>query len=204
VAAQRQAMLAGPVLPILLRLAVPTVAVLIVQTFVGVAETYFVSFLGTDALAGVALVFPVVMLMQMMSNCGVGGGVASAVARAVGAGRKTDADVLVLHALLLAVALGLAFTAAELLGGEALYRFLGGSGHALTAALAYGHVVFGGAVLVLVVSLLAAALRGSGTWAVPASGRRRGWSGRRGLLPRSRGRAGGLLALAPQRVAPHF
>ena len=40
-------MLAGPVLPALLKLALPTVVVLVVQTLVGVAETYFVSFLGT-------------------------------------------------------------------------------------------------------------------------------------------------------------
>ena len=59
------AMLAGPVLPALLKLALPTVVVLVVQTLVGVAETYFVSFLGTEALAGVSLVFPIFMLMQM-------------------------------------------------------------------------------------------------------------------------------------------
>ena len=77
--------LAGPIIPTMLRLALPTIVVLVVQTLVGVAETYFVSFLGTDALAGVTLVFPVLMLMQMMSNGGIGGGVASAVARALGA-----------------------------------------------------------------------------------------------------------------------
>jgi hypothetical protein len=70
----------------MLRLALPTIVVLVVQTLVGVAETYFVSFLGTEALAGVALVFPVLMLVQMMSNAGIGG-VAAAVARAVGADR---------------------------------------------------------------------------------------------------------------------
>jgi Na+-driven multidrug efflux pump len=48
-------------------------------------ETYFVGFLGTDALAGVAVVFPVIILMQMMSAGGMGGGIASAVARAHGA-----------------------------------------------------------------------------------------------------------------------
>src|SRR6059036_1896226 len=80
----RQAMLEGPI--------APTVAVLVAQTLVGVAETFYVSFLGTEALAGVALVFPVLMLMQMMSNGGVGGGVASAIARAIGAGRRADAD----------------------------------------------------------------------------------------------------------------
>jgi len=84
---KQMAMLAGPVLPALLKLALPTVVVLVVQTLVGVGETYFVSFLGTDALAGVSLVFPIFMLMQMMSNGGIGGGVASSIARAIGAGK---------------------------------------------------------------------------------------------------------------------
>src|ERR1051326_2321679 len=102
--------LAGPIMPTMLRLALPTIAVLVVQTLVGVAETYFVSFLGTDALAGVALVFPVLMLMQMMSNGGIGGGVASAVARALGANRRADAEALVLNALVLAILFGAVFT----------------------------------------------------------------------------------------------
>src|SRR5882724_6679069 len=89
--------LVGPITPTMLRLALPTIVVLVVQTLVGVAETYFVGFLGTDALAGVALVFPILMLMQMMSNGGIGGGVASAVARATGAGRHADAEGLVWH-----------------------------------------------------------------------------------------------------------
>ncbi|MGE5270568.1 MAG: MATE family efflux transporter, partial [Thiohalocapsa sp.] len=108
------------------------------------------------------------MLMQMMSNGGIGGGVASAIARALGAGRKADAESLVLHALVLAFVFGLVFTAGELLFGRALYRSLGADDGALGAALAYGHVVFAGAVLVWIVSLLAAALRGSGNVVVPA------------------------------------
>ena len=166
---RRQALLGGPVLPTMLKLALPTVIVLVVQSFVGVAETYFVGFLGTDALAGVALVFPVLMLMQMMSNGGIGGGVASSVARAIGAGRKDDADALVLNALFLAIAFGIIFTAGEFLGGRALYRALGGQGDALMASVAYADAVFSGAVLVWIVSLLAAALRGAGNTIVPAA-----------------------------------
>lgn len=94
--------LAGPIILTMLRLALPTIVVLVVQTLVGVAETYFIGFLGTDALAGVALVFPVLMLMQMMSNGGIDGGVASAVARALGASRFADADAVVWHSLILA------------------------------------------------------------------------------------------------------
>lgn len=108
--------LAGPIIPTMLRLALPTIVVLVVQTLVGVAETYFVSFLGTDALAGVTLVFPVLMLMQMMSNGGIGGGVA----RALGASRYADADALVWHSIVLASAFGIAFTAAALLCGPML------------------------------------------------------------------------------------
>nr|WP_249780566.1 MATE family efflux transporter [Bradyrhizobium sp. dw_411] len=153
----------------MLKLAIPTLIVLVVQTMVGIAETYFVSFLGTDALAGVALVFPVLMLMQMMSNGGIGGGVASAIARALGAGRKDEADALVLNALVLAVVFGVAFSAAEFLGGSALYRALGGQGATLAASLAYANTVFAGAALVWIVSLMAAALRGAGNTVVPAT-----------------------------------
>src|SRR5215467_11540291 len=100
----RAALLEGPVTKQLLALSWPVLIVLTLQTFVGVAETYFISFLGTDALAGVALVFPLFMLMTMMSNGGIGGGVSSAVARTIGAGRRRDADALVMHAIAIAVA----------------------------------------------------------------------------------------------------
>jgi putative MATE family efflux protein len=162
------ALLQGPILPRLLRLALPILIVLAVQTLVSVAETYFVGFLGTDALAGVALVFPVIMLMTMMSNGGIGGGVASAIARAVGAGRTRDANALVWHTAVVAIVFGALFTAAILAGGPALYAWLGGSGEVLANALRYSNLVFGAAVLIWVTNLLAAALRGAGNVRVPA------------------------------------
>jgi Na+-driven multidrug efflux pump len=160
--------LSGPITPTMLRLALPTIVVLVVQTLVGVAETYFVSFLGTDALAGVALAFPVVMLMQMMSNGGIGGGVSSAVARALGANRHADADALVWHAIVLACVFGIAFMAAAILGGPILYRAMGGAGSTLTAAVTYSGVVFSGAIPIWVTALLSSALRGAGNVKVPA------------------------------------
>jgi putative MATE family efflux protein len=166
---KQRAMLDGPVLSTLLKLALPTVVVLVVQTLVGVAETWFVSFLGTEAIAGVSLVFPILMLMQMMSNGGIGGGVASSIARAIGAGKKAEAEALVLNALVLAIVFGLVFAAAEWLFGAVVYRMLGGQAGALGAALEYGHVIFSGAVFVWIVSLLAAALRGAGNTMAPAA-----------------------------------
>jgi putative MATE family efflux protein len=155
-------------LPRLLRLALPILIVLAVQTLVSVAETYFVGLLGTDALAGVALVFPVIMLMTMMSNGGIGGGVASAIARAVGAGRMRDADALVWHTMVVAIVFGALFTAVILGAGPALYAALGGSGEVLANALRYSTLVFGAAIPIWVTNLLAAALRGAGNVRVPA------------------------------------
>jgi putative MATE family efflux protein len=115
------------------------------------------------------MVFPVFMLMTMMSNGGVGSGVASAVARAVGAGRKDDADALVLHAIILAILFGAAFTLGTIRGGPMLYRALGGRSEALGAALQYSNYLFAGAIPVWIVNLQAAALRGSGNVRVPAT-----------------------------------
>lgn len=92
----------GPIALTLLRLAAPNMVVITVQAAINVLETVFLGWLGRDALAGVSLVFPLVMLMQTMSAGGMGGGVASAIARALGAGRRRDADALVVHALVIA------------------------------------------------------------------------------------------------------
>src|SRR4051812_4229169 len=81
--ARTRALLEAPIAPTLLKLAAPNILVNIAQSSIGLIETYFVGKLGTDALAGVALVFPVLMLTQMMSAGAVGGGISSAVARAL-------------------------------------------------------------------------------------------------------------------------
>src|SRR5512147_3168341 len=102
----RTRLLSGPILSTLLLLSLPNVALVCAQAAVNVAETYFVGRLGTDALAGVTLVFPIVMLMQMMSAGAMGGGISSAIARALGGHRQADADALAWHAVLIALVLG--------------------------------------------------------------------------------------------------
>ena len=166
--AARARLLHGPILPTLLRLSVPNVALVCAQAAVNVAETYFVGRLGTDALAGVSLVFPIIMLMQMMSAGAMGGGISSAVARALGAHRQTDAEALAWHAVLIALILGAGFTLGALFFGEYLYGLLGGRGASLAQALEYSNIVFGGAVFLWLMNSLASVLRGSGDMRTPA------------------------------------
>jgi Na+-driven multidrug efflux pump len=143
-----QKLLHGAILPTLLRLAWPNILVMLAQASTGLIETWWLSHLGTAALAGLALVFPGFMMMQMLSAGAMGGGISSAIARALGRGRRADADALVLHALIVNGVLGLAFSALFLAAGPALYRAMGGSGASLAAALAYSNVVFAGNMLV--------------------------------------------------------
>ena len=110
-------LLTAPIGKSLWRLAAPTTAVMVAQTFVAIAETFIFGRLGTEALAGFALVFPFMMMMTMMAAGGMGGGVAAAMARAVGGGRIEDARALVLHALVLGAALRAALHPARLDGG---------------------------------------------------------------------------------------
>jgi Na+-driven multidrug efflux pump len=112
-AARTRSLLEAPIVPTLLRLAAPNIAVMAVQAVVSTCEVYFIGWLGSEALAGVAMVYPLIMLMQTMSSGGMGGGVASAVARALGAGRRHDAQALVLHAVLIACVMGGLFTIVE-------------------------------------------------------------------------------------------
>ena len=163
-----QLLLHGPIVPTLLRLAWPNVLVMLAQASVGLIETWFVSRLGTGALAGMALVFPGFMMMQMLSGGAMGGGISSAIARALGGRRRDDADALVLHALVINVALGLMFSALVLTFGRPLYRSLGGEGDSLEAALSYSNVVFAGTTLVWLMNALASVIRGTGNMFVPA------------------------------------
>jgi putative MATE family efflux protein len=166
--ARTRALLEDSIVPTLLRMAWPNILVMVAQAAVGLIETWFVSRLGTDALAGMALVFPGFMLMQMLSAGAVGGGISSAVARALGAGQRKDADALVVHALVINAGLGLVFSVLFIVFGTWLYAAMGGEGASLRAALDYSNVVFAGAVLVWVMNSLASVIRGTGNMLVPS------------------------------------
>jgi putative MATE family efflux protein len=159
----------APIAPTLLRLAIPNVITTVVQASTGLVETYFIGKLGTDALAGVALVFPGVMLMQMMSAGAMGGGVSSAIARALGSGRRADADATISHALIIAAGFAAFFTVAVIAAGPWLYSALGGRGSSLDVALTYSNIVFAGVILIWLFNTLANVIRGTGNTFVPAA-----------------------------------
>ena len=162
-------LLTSPILPTLLKLALPNTIAMFGSTLVAVAETSYIGRLGIEPLAGIALVFPFVMLTQMMSAGAMGGGVSSAISRALGAGNRDRAATLALHAAIIGACGGIFFTAVMLLFGRQFFTLLGGRGRVLEQACDYSQVLFSGAIAIWLVNTLASVLRGTGDMRLPSA-----------------------------------
>ena len=164
----RNALVDGPILRTLLWLAWPNVVALSAGTCVVIAETSYIGRLGVESLAAMALVFPFVILTMTMSGGAMGGGVASAVARALGAGDVDRASTLAAHAMLIGICFGLTFMLGMLIFGPALLELLGGRGKVLADAVGYSQIFFGGAVLPWLMNSMTGILRGTGNMKLPS------------------------------------
>ena len=162
------ALVSSPILPELLRLTLPNLATMLVMALVAISETVYVGMLGTTPLAAIALVFPLIMLMQMLSAGAMGGGVSSAISRALGAGDLARAEALALHAVVIGAAAGLAFSAIFVAFGAPILGVLGGSGAVLGEALVYTNIALAGAILTWLLNTFASVLRGTGNMRVPS------------------------------------
>jgi putative MATE family efflux protein len=166
-AARTRRLLDGPIGPTLARLAVPNLIVALAHAAVAIADAWYCGQLGVAALASLALVFPVQSMMTMMSAGAMGGGISSAVARALGAGDTQRAERITLHALIIAAGMAALFMVTFALFARPLFALLGGRDGALDGAVAYARVLFGGAIVIWTANTLASLLRGSGNMGVP-------------------------------------
>src|SRR5450432_1013428 len=162
-------LLTSPILPTLLKLALPNTVAMFGSTLVAVAETSYIGRLGIEPLAAIALVFPFAMLTQMMSAGAMGGGVSSAISRALGAGDRDRAATLALHAAMIGACAGLFFNVMMLAFGRTFYWLLGGRGGVIEQAVQYSHVLFCGAISIWLVNTLGSVVRGTGDMRVPSA-----------------------------------
>jgi putative MATE family efflux protein len=129
---------------------------------------FFLAVSGPTRLPALRSPFPWIMLVLQTTNSGMGAGVSSAVARALGAGKRDRADELVFHALLLALVLGAIFSIVMLLTAPTIFHWMGGRDAMLADALSYANVCLGGAVCITVLNLLGNAVRGTGNMSLHA------------------------------------
>ena len=162
-------LLIAPVAPTLAKLAAPNLLGMMATTAVSIAETAYIGRLGAEALAAAALVLPLIMLMGMMSAGAMGGGVSSAISRALGGGDVDRAEALARHAMVIGLSMGLLFTLLLTGFGGAIFHILGGRGETLKLATLYAGIVFAAASALWMVNILASVLRGSGNMVGPST-----------------------------------
>ncbi len=154
----------------ILALAAPTTLLAATQVAALLIEPWLAARQGTLALAGWALVLPFALLLGQMTAGAMGGGVVSAIARALGAGKPDEASALATHALVIACAGAALFAIPLAIFPRSVLGAIGGAETA-EAAAAYSAWLFGaGALPTWLTNTLASILRGGGRHALAARG----------------------------------
>lgn len=143
-----------------IRMSLPLIIAMGVQTLYNLADAVWVSGLGSDALSGVGFFFPMsFMIMALAAGIGIGGG--AAISRRIGGRDEAGADNVALHMLLLMVMVSLVITVPAFFLSSRLFEMMG-AGDALHEAVSYGRVMFLGTFLVFFPVIGQSVLRAEG------------------------------------------
>jgi len=158
----------GSVLKMIYKLSLPNSVTGISMVLIVISDAYFISQLGNIPLASLALVFPFITLMQMMSAGAIGGASTSSISRFLGAGANNKANSAVYHALLIGVIMSIIYTMIFGFFPRYIYSLMGGSGKVLEGAVNFSKIAFGGAIFTWLLFVFSAILRATGEFVVPA------------------------------------
>ena len=164
-----QEFLTKPVMPLLIRMSAPNTVAFFIQSIVVLTEVWFISKLGTNSLAAVALAFPLLMITQTMSGGALGGAITSAIARSMGANDIDKAERLIWHSVVISLGGAFTFLLLFLLFGEQLLFLLGGRGDILKESYTYCSYLFLGGLILWLSGSMSAILRGMGNMRFPAT-----------------------------------
>lgn len=164
-----QEFLTKPIIPLLIRMSAPNTIAFFIQSLVVLTEVWFISRLGTNSLAAVALAFPLLMITQTMSGGALGGAITSAIARSMGADDIEKAERLIWHSIIISLGGAISFLILFILFGKQLLFLLGGRGEILQESYAYCSILFFGGFLLWLSGSLSAVLRGMGNMRFPAT-----------------------------------
>jgi putative MATE family efflux protein len=146
-------------------LAVPMVLEMAMESVFALTDAFFVSRLGTDAIATVGLTESMITLVFAVA---IGSGMATTamVARRIGEGDVDGARVAAGQSVLLGLGIAVALGVPGALFAPDLLRFMGGSEALVASGHGYTRMLFGGSFTIMLLFLLNAVFRGAGDAAV--------------------------------------
>lgn len=142
------------------KLSIPMIIAMSVQTVYSIIDTYWVSGLGADALAAMGFVFPFFFISMALSNgIGIGGG--AAISRRIGARDKVGADNAAVHTMIITFLCAIVFTIPFYVYAPQLF-ILTGAGKTTGLAVAFARVIFLGSIIIFFSSVANSILRSEG------------------------------------------
>ena len=155
----------GPIGRAVILLAVPMVLEMVMESLFAVVDIYFVSRLGDEAMAGVALTESVLALIYTAA-IGLSIGVTAVVSRRIGGGDQEGASRAAAQAILLGLALAFVFGIAGVAFAPDFLRIMGADENVVATGVPYTRIMLGGNVVILLLFLQNAAFRGAGDAAI--------------------------------------
>lgn len=127
------------------KVAFPSSVGFLFTTLFNVVDNIFTGYIGSEALAGLAISFPVFFILIALGS-GVGTGVTAIISNYIGEGREEKAREVAKDALSLGIIVSLGITGIGVLADEYLMRAMGGEGLTLVYGVRYTNVIFLGTI----------------------------------------------------------
>ncbi|MBV7300590.1 MATE family efflux transporter [Enterovibrio paralichthyis] len=163
----KHGLLSGPIDQTLKNMTIPMVFGLVAILAFNLVDTFFISLLGTDALAAVSFTFPITFAVNCITM-GIGVGISTGVARLLGQNAQINAARLSGHGLLLAVILVIGASALGLATIDPLFRLLGAQDNLLPLIHDYMSVWYLTIPLLVIPMAGNSAIRATGDTKTPA------------------------------------
>jgi putative MATE family efflux protein len=144
----------------MIKLSLPMILAMSIQTLYNLVDTFWVSGLGADALAATGFVFPFFFVAIALSN-GLGIGAGAAISRRLGAQDKTAADHVATNSMIMMLLLCIAFTIPFYLFSRELFLLVG-AGKTVELATSYGQIIFAGSIFIFFTNVANCILRSEG------------------------------------------
>ena len=155
----------GPIDRTIVLLAIPMVLEMVMESVFALTDAFFVSRLGTDAVATVGLTEAMITILFAIA-IGTGMATTAMVARRVGERNLAGARVAAAQSILLGLALTIFVALPGVLFAENLLRLMGGTPELVASGHGYTRVLFGGSATIMLLFLLNAVFRGAGDAAI--------------------------------------
>jgi len=155
-----------PVGKLILSMAWPAMIAMMIQALYNVVDSFFVSRIGTEALAAVTYVFPFQFMMISVA-VGTGVGINSLISRRLGAKRFSDADIAASHGYMLSFFSWIPFLFIGILLADPLMRFMSNTDYVVDNGAIYLRIIMIGSIMVFIQVTTEKILQATGNMIVP-------------------------------------